>query len=172
MRSKLARSRSANLSPPNELIAVNSDDEFYAAALPILKIHYCYLAPDEVVRRYAPRYAYLGITVSAAEFQEIERWQPQFLERLRQWGLPSATPIATNITAPSAADIVRLVETHPLADFYLGRDIFSRIPPEVSSTRRIVPLSADQSFLLAIGGHEGGPESRVAQVHWSVPKDW
>jgi 4-amino-4-deoxy-L-arabinose transferase-like glycosyltransferase len=157
---------------PNELIAVNSDDEFYAAALPIPKIHYCFLDPDELVRRYAPHYAYLGITVSAAEFQEIDRWQPQFLERLHQWGLGSAAPIATNITAPSPADIVRLVATHPHTDFYLGRDIFSRIPPEVRSTRRIVPLSADRSFLLAMGGHEDGPETRVAQVRWSVPKDW
>ncbi|HMC62898.1 MAG TPA: glycosyltransferase family 39 protein [Candidatus Solibacter sp.] len=157
---------------PNELIAVNSDDEFYAAALPIPKIHYCYLDPNALVRRYAPHYAYLGITVSAAEFQEIDRLQPQFLERLRRWGLPSAAPIATNIVAPSPADIERLVETHPHIDFYLPRDIVNQIPPEVTSTRRVVPLSADRSFLLAMDGPEGGPETRVAQVRWSVPKDW
>ncbi|HXB74901.1 MAG TPA: glycosyltransferase family 39 protein [Candidatus Acidoferrales bacterium] len=155
----------------NELIAVDSDDEFYAAALPIPKIHYCYLDPNELVRRYAPHYAYLGITVSAAQFQEIDRWEPQFLERLRQWGLPSAAPIATNIMAPSAADIVRLVGTHPHIDFYLRRDIVNQIPPDVRSTRRMVPLSADRSFLLAMDGSEDGHETRVSEV-WSAPKDW
>lgn len=153
---------------PNELVAVNSDDEFYAAALPIPKIHYCHLDPNELVYRYAPHYAYLGITVSAAQFQEMDRLRPQFLERLQRWGLPSAAPIATNIVASSPADIVRLVETHPNIDFYLRRDIIDQIPAEVRSARRVVTLSADRSFLLAIDR----PKTRVSQVRWSVPKDW
>ena len=153
---------------PNELIAVNSDDEFYAAALPIPKIHYCYLDPNRLAQRYAPHYAYLGITVSAAQFQEIDRLEPEFLERLQRWGLPSAAPIATNIVAPSPAEILRLVETHPHIDFYVPRDIVNQVPPDVRSTRRIVPLSPDRSFLLAVDG----PETQVSQVRWSVPKDW
>jgi 4-amino-4-deoxy-L-arabinose transferase-like glycosyltransferase len=157
---------------PNELIAVNSDDEFYATALPIPRIRYCYLDPDGLVRSYAPHYAYLGITVSAAEFQQIDRLEPQFLERLGQWGLPSAAPIATNIMAPSLADIVRLVDTHPHTDFYLPGDIVNQVLPEVTSTRRIVRLSADRLFLLAMDGKEDGPETRVSQVRWSVPENW
>jgi len=58
---------------PNELIAVNSDDEFYATALPIPKIHYCYLDPDQLACRYAPHYAFLGITVSTAQFLDLDR---------------------------------------------------------------------------------------------------
>jgi hypothetical protein len=73
--------------------------------------------------------------------------------------------------APSAADIVRLVETHPHIDFYLRRDIVNQIPSEVRSTRRMVPLSADRSFLLAMDGSEDGHETRVSEV-WSAPKDW
>lgn len=153
---------------PNELIAVDSDDEFYAAALPIPKIHYCYLDPGELARRYAPHYAYLGITVSAAQFQEIDRLQPQFLGRLRQWGLSSGDPIATNIMAASPAEILRLVETHPHADFYLRSDIVNQLPSGTRSNWRIVPLSTDRSFLLAMST----PETWVSQVRWSVPKDW
>lgn len=153
---------------PNELIAINSDDEFYAAALPLPKLRYCYLDPGGLARRYAPHYAYLGITVSAAEFQDIDRLEPQFLERLRRWGLPSAAPLATTIMAPSTADIVRLVETHPHIDFYLRRDIFDQLPAEARNTRRIVTLSEDRSFLLA----PDGPEPHVSQVRWNVPKDW
>ncbi len=153
---------------PNELIAVDSDDEFYAAALPIRKIHYCYLDPDGLARRYAPHYAYLGITVSAAQFQDIDRLEPKFLERLGRWGLPSAAPIATNIMAPSAADIVRLVETHPYIDFYLRRDILDQLSPEVRSSRRIVALSADRSFLLATDR----TEARVVQGGWNAAEEW
>jgi 4-amino-4-deoxy-L-arabinose transferase-like glycosyltransferase len=153
---------------PNELIAVDSDDEFYAAALPIPKIHYCYLDPDGLARRYAPHYAYLGITVSAAQFQDIDRLEPQFVERLARWGLRSAAPIATNIMAPSRADIVRLVETHPYIDFYLRREILDQLPQEVRSTRRIVALSADRSFLLATDR----TEARVLQTGWNVPDEW
>jgi hypothetical protein len=82
---------------PNELIAVNSDDEFYGTALPIPKIHYCYLDPDQLASRYAPHYAFLGITVSTAQFLDLDRWEPQFRERLARWGLASSAPIATNI---------------------------------------------------------------------------
>jgi hypothetical protein len=78
--------------------------------------------------------------------------------------------------APTLADIVRLVDTHPHTDFYLPGDIVNQVPPEVTSTRRIVRLSADRSFLLAIDGHEDGPEdgpeTRVSQVRWSVPENW
>src|SRR5581483_11867009 len=45
----------ANQQRPNNLIAVNSDDEFYGSALPIAKIHYCNLDPAQLARRYAPR---------------------------------------------------------------------------------------------------------------------
>src|SRR5262249_515948 len=74
----------------NELIAVNSDDEYYATALPIAKIRYCYLDPNQIVRSYAPRYAFLGITVSAAQFENIDQLEPEFRARLRRWGLASS----------------------------------------------------------------------------------
>jgi hypothetical protein len=90
------------------------------------------------------------------------------VERLAGWGLRSAAPIATNIMAPSMADIVRLVETHPCIDFYLRRDILDQLSPEVRSTRRIVALSSDRSFLLATDR----TEARVLQGGWNVPDEW
>jgi hypothetical protein len=134
---------------PNELIAVNTDDEYYATALPIPKIRYCYLDPSQIVRRYAPHYVFLGITVSANQFQDLDRWQPRFRERLLSWGLDSAEPVATNIVATSADEIVRLVATHPRDDFYLPENIRDRLTAEATAGRRTVRLSPERSFLLA-----------------------
>ena len=152
----------------NELIAVNSDDEYYATALPIAKIRYCYLDPGQLARRYAPDYAFLGITVSTAQFEDLGRWEPQFRERLLGWGLPSGAPIATNIMAGSVEDIVRLVANHPHSDFYLQASIVDQIPPEVRSARRIVRLSADRCFLLAADGQQ----TAALHVPWRMPQDW
>jgi hypothetical protein len=153
---------------PNDLIAVNSDDEFYATALPIAKIHYCYLDPGDLARRYAPHYAYLGITVSSTQFEELEHWEPQFRERLLDWGLHTSSPIATNITAASVGDIVRLVESQTHSDFYLPSNIVQRLCPESISTRRLVPLSRDRYFLLA----PDSPPQPVSRLRWRMPQDW
>jgi hypothetical protein len=153
---------------PNELIAVNSDDEFYATALPIAKIHYCYLDPGQLARRYAPDYAYLGITVSTAQFEDLERWEPQFRERLLGWGLRSGAPIATNIMAASVDEIVRLVETHVRSDFYLPANIIAHVPAEVISARRIVRLSPARCFVLA----PDAQKPQLSQVRWRMPEDW
>jgi hypothetical protein len=153
---------------PNELIAVNSDDEYYATALPIAKIHYCYLDPGELVRRYAPHYAFLGITVSTAQFENMERWEPQFRERLLGWGLHTAAPIATNIVAPSVDDILRLVVTQDHSDFYLPLKIVYQMPQAAISARRIVRLSRDRCFLLAADSLD----RQVSQFRWHMPEEW
>lgn len=153
---------------PNELVAVNSDDEFYATALPIAKIHYCYLDPGQLARRYAPHYAYLGITVDTAQFNHLERWEPEFRERLLDWGLHTVSPIATNIMAASVKEIVDLVETHAHSDFYLPASIVAALSTDVISARRLVHLSADRFFLLA-------PDSEARQLlplRWNMPQEW
>jgi hypothetical protein len=153
---------------PNELVAVNSDDEFYATALPIAKIHYCYLDPGQLARRYAPHYAYLGITVDTAQFNHLDRWEPEFRERLLGWGLHTVTPIATNIMADSVKEIVDLVETHAHSDFYLPASIVAALSTDVISGRRLVHLSADRFFLLATDS-----QARVSlPFRWSIPQEW
>jgi len=153
---------------PNNLIAVNSDDEFYASALPIAKIQYCNLDPGQLTRRYAPHYAYLGITVSVDQFNNMEDWEPRFKERLLEWGLHTASPIATNIMAATVDEIVRLIETHNRSDFYLPTKIVRVIPAETLSTRRVVPVSQDRYFLLASEANE----RYLSQLRWTVPQNW
>jgi hypothetical protein len=153
---------------PNDLVAVNSDDEFYASALPIAKIHYCYLDPGQLARRYAPHYAYLGITVDTAQFNNLEYWEPKFRERLREWGLHTVSPVATNIMAPSINEIVHLVETHVHSDFYLPADIITQLSAGVLSTRRVVRLSADRYFVLALDSEA----QQLSPLRWNMPVDW
>jgi hypothetical protein len=140
----------AGLSRSNELIAVNSDDEFSASVLPLVKIRYCFIDQTGTVLRYAPHYGLLGITVSSAQFDELDKWEPQFRERLLQWGLDSVEPVATTIVASSAAEVVRMIAAHPRSDFYLPASLWSEIPPTVQTSHRIAPLANGRFFLLAL----------------------
>lgn len=158
----------AELRRPNELIAINSDDEYYATALPIAKIRYCYLDPTQIARRYAPRYAFLGITVSTAQFENLDRWEPQFRQRLQRWGLASAAPIATNIMADSNSDLVHLIELRPQSDFYLPSSLAAQLPEGVRNSRRIVQVSPDRSFVLA----QEPPDRQYSRTRWTMPTDW
>ena len=140
----------SGLRRPNELIAVNPDDEFYSMALPLPKVRYCYIDNTGIVMRYAPHYAYLGITVSAPQFEELEIWEPKFRERLRAWGLDSPKPVATAIVATSTAEVVQIVQTHPRSDFYVPKDLAADIADLAAATHRPFPAAPGRSFLLAL----------------------
>jgi hypothetical protein len=153
---------------PNELIEVDSDDEFYATTLPLPKLRYCYLDPTQVVRRVEPHYGFLGITVTTAQFEDLTHWEPRFRQRLVEWGLDSTAPMATNIMSDSVEDILHLVVSHPGSDFYLPANIFSRLPAEVIAARRSLPLSNGRWFLLS----PDAPNRQAAPRAWAIPKDW
>ncbi len=139
----------SGLSRSNELIAVNTDDEFSATVLPLPSIRYCFIDTRGVVLRYAPHYGYLGITVRAAQFNEIEKLLPEFRRRLRAWGLNSTEPVATTIVADSAAEVAGLVAAHPRTDFYLPGELRSAVEPVSQASHRLVPLATGRFFLLA-----------------------
>jgi hypothetical protein len=65
----------------------------------------------------------LGITVTTDQFVELDRWRPQFEQRLAAWGLPSGEPIATVVLARSEADVRRIIASRPGSDFSLPRDL-------------------------------------------------
>jgi 4-amino-4-deoxy-L-arabinose transferase-like glycosyltransferase len=138
----------ADLGRPNELIAVNADDEFYAMTLP-LKVHYCFIDRAGIPLRYEPHYTPLGITVTAAQYQDLEQWVPQFRKSLRDWGLDSTDPVATSIVANSTAEVVQMVETHPNMDFYVPSSVKTGIGDAAKATHRVVAVSPDRFFLLA-----------------------
>jgi hypothetical protein len=139
----------AELGRPNELIAVNADDEFYAMTLP-LKVRYCFIDRAGIPLRYEPHYRPLGIAVTAEQFQNLEQWKPQFSETLREWGLNSTDPIATSIVATSVREVVQMVQTHPHTDFYLPSYLRDEFGDAFQATHRLVEVSPDRFFLLAL----------------------
>jgi hypothetical protein len=143
LRSYMERGRS------NELILVDTDDEFSSATLPLPKVRYCFRDPGHVTERYAPYYVDLGITVPAAVFDDLDRWEPAFRERLRAWGLDSSEPIATAIVAANDADVAAIILAHPGSDFYLPENLESVARAAAQNTHVLVSASSSRFFLLA-----------------------
>ncbi len=126
---------------PNELILIDTDDEFYSATLNLPKVRYCFLDPSGVVLRYAPFFGELGITMTADQFEHLN--PEQFRERLREWGLDSVKPVATSITARTPEEIQHLIDTHPQIDFYAPASYAG------GGNHNVIRLSANRALLLA-----------------------
>ena len=156
----------SGLQRPSELIVVAPDDEFYAAALPIPRVRYCFFQP---VADPPPHYAYLGITVSAAQFAQMDRWEPRFRRRLKQWKLDSSDPIATAIVAQSHEDVKNLIAAHPYADFYLPAELRGELEPAAEQTHRTLAASPDRFFLLA---REIPEDKRLQAQRWKPSLRW
>jgi len=139
------------LARPNELILVDSDDDLYALALPLPRIRYCFLDPDNIVVKYAPHYATLGITLTEDEFENLGHMEPPFEARLREWGLDSPEPIGTAIVVASRAMLPRLFRAHWNSDYYVSNadwELLQRDTP-VDLTHETIQASFDRKFLLA-----------------------
>jgi len=158
----------SDLARPNALVLVDSDDDFYAAALPLRKVHYCFFDPSHIIECYAPHYPHLGITITAAQFTELDRLTPQFRENLREWGLDSIAPLATAIEAHSDSDVLRIIQTHPLDDFYLPARLRQQVEPLVQSTHDISNASQERLLLFARRAPENVSPPDVSR--WS--KNW
>lgn len=147
---------------PNELVLVSPADEFYSFNLPGLKVHYCFYDPAGLVSKYAPHYVYLGITLTAEQFLQVDRLRPGYERRLGAWGLPSGDPIASAIVVNSEDEVQRLVKALPDTDFEL---------PEIwagkDGTRDRYPASPGRVFLLA-----RNPAGTRTVQRLSLPESW
>ena len=133
----------------NELILVDSDEEFYSSTLPLPKVRYCFRDPAGVTIRYAPYYVDLGITVTPDVFNDIERWEPVFRQRLRAWGLDSSEPIATSIVARDDSEVISMIRSHPGSDFYLPSSLARQAAGLDGAGHTLIPLSESRAFLLS-----------------------
>jgi hypothetical protein len=129
----------------NELIVAGLDDDLYAAVLPLSRVRYLLVGvPRLESGPYRMPFADMGIAVTAAQFSDLPRYQPVFMERLRAWGLDSAEPIGTLILAAGDEDLRRVIDTHPASDFFLPHE-FRRLG---ESTHETVP-AGDHILLLS-----------------------
>ncbi len=151
----------------NPLVLVDTDDELYSATLPLPRIHYCWIDPSGLVQRLAPHYVYLGITVTAGQFEGMERWEPVFRERLREWRLNSGEPIATAVVAESDADVAKIVTARPEDDFYLPVRFRASLESAVAATHQVVAVSDERFFLLAKNSSK-----TVSPAGLALPRNW
>ncbi|HYW48206.1 MAG TPA: glycosyltransferase family 39 protein [Bryobacteraceae bacterium] len=120
----------------NELILVGMDDDLYASALPLAKLRYGLVAPSLPAGQAGMPFDSMGITLTAAQFNDLPRLEPVFRERLREWGLDSAEPIGTLILAASQEDLEGMIRAHPGSDFLIP----SKLRPAARSTHEVVEL--------------------------------
>jgi hypothetical protein len=106
----------------NELILVNTDDQFYSGVLPLARVRYLYLAPPDTATQPLD-FDTLGIRVTADEFLQLESLEPAFRARLREFDLDSTRPLATAILASSAEALSRVIAARPGSDFYLPQGL-------------------------------------------------
>ena len=133
----------------NELILIDTDDEFYSSTLPLPKVRYCFQDPQGITVKYAPYYVNLGITVNSDVFANLDNWEPIFRQRLRAWGFDSSEPIATAIVAKNGAEIAAIIRSHSGADFYVPVRLGPAVVAAAQNTHALVPASTERFFLLA-----------------------
>ena len=140
----------SSLSRSNQLIAVNTDDQFSASVMPIRTVHYVFIDPTGAALAVAPHYRFLGLALTAAEFQQLKTLEPLYRRRLEDWGLDSTEPLATAVFANSAEEVAAMVLTHPDSDFYLPETLRGVVLRKPEAAHRLVPLATSRFFLLAI----------------------
>jgi 4-amino-4-deoxy-L-arabinose transferase-like glycosyltransferase len=135
----------------NELIVLEVADDLYASALPLARLRYAMVAPVATpAGPYAMPFAEMGITVTVDQFNDLARYVPTFRAHLRAWSLNSDAPIATLITARTAADLTALVRAHPDSDFLMPaayRNAVEHAPQELVQFRH--GAAADYLMLLS-----------------------
>jgi hypothetical protein len=130
-----------------ELISVETDDQFYSATIPLPRVRYCFLDPSGWVRRFAPHYPALGITLTAEQFIAIRASLPDFAKRLREWGLNSTEPVGTAITLRDPSELAAIVQARPESDFYIPTAWTMAADP--GRSHQTVPYSSARAFLFS-----------------------
>lgn len=132
----------------NELILVGVDDDLYASALPLARLRYCLVGAGAASGPYAMDFPAMGIAVTADQFDHLDRWQPAFRTRLKEWGLDSGDPIASLILVPSPARLSETIATHPEADFLIP-DRYRAAIDAAAATHQLVPAGPAHWLLLS-----------------------
>ncbi len=110
----------------NDLILIEPDDQFYSADLDLPRVRYLFVDSGAPPQRLPLDFEYLGILMTAADFASLDETRAVYEQRLRQWGLNSADPIATTILARNQDQVAMVLEQHPEADFFAPAEWASR----------------------------------------------
>jgi hypothetical protein len=120
----------------NELVLVGMDDDLYAAALPLARLRYGFLAQSVAAGQYGMPFESMGIVLTAPQFDDLPLQEPVFRQRLRGWGVDSDRPIGTLILAASPEELAAMIRAHPASDFLLP----SKLRPAADAAHDAIEL--------------------------------
>jgi hypothetical protein len=147
---------------PHELILVGMDDDLYASTLPLPKLRYCLVGANVVGGRYGMPFDYMGIVLTAAEFDDPARWTPLFRQHLSEWGMDTEEPIGTLITPASPEELAQMIRAHPDSDFLVPSRYRNAVAEAAQASHELVEVP-EHFFLLS----RQGPTARATAPAWS-----
>ncbi len=145
------------LQRPNELLILESSDEFYSSVLPLTHIRYGWSDPNDSYLLLEPHLRYLGILLPPADFLAIPAMESTYRKRLADWGLHNTKSIGTAIAAHVASEFTPIIISRPGSDFLLPRTL---IPSEALETHTVREAAQGHVFLIArqpLAEHWEGP---------------
>ncbi|HLK63160.1 MAG TPA: glycosyltransferase family 39 protein [Bryobacteraceae bacterium] len=132
----------------HELIVVDMADDLYASDLPLPKVRYCLVGVGVLGGRYEMPFDFMGIVMTAAQFNDPSRWTALFSQHLREWGMNSEEPLGTVITAASGDDLAEIIRAHPDSDFLVPERNRKAVEQAAQADHEIVE-GADHFFVLS-----------------------
>lgn len=118
----------------NDLILVQTADEFYAPVLPMPRVRYAFPGTGQPPPGYSLDFRSLGVALSTEEFLDFDATRAKYGPRLREWGLPDDRALGTVIAYPTNGHLTRLIQDSPGADFIIRREdsqIVQNAPHEI-----------------------------------------
>jgi hypothetical protein len=144
------------------LILVGMDDDLYASTLPLPKLRYCLVGANVLGGRYGMPFEYMGIVLTAAEFDDPARWTPVFRQRLREWGIETEEPIGTLIAPASPEELAQIIRSHPDSDFLVPARYRNAVEEAARASHEVVE-APEHFFLLS----RQGAAARATAPEWS-----
>jgi hypothetical protein len=140
----------------NELILVGMDDDLYASTLPLPKLRYCLVGGTVNGGNYGMPFDYMGVVLTAAQFDDQARWHPVFRQHLSEWGIDSEESIGTLITAASGAELGQVIRAHPDSDFLVPERYRKNVEEAARADHEVVEAPGHLLLLARQGKAQAG----------------
>ena len=146
---------------PNELVLIQTDDEFYSLLLPLTWVRYCYIDTTHAAERYAPHLADLGITLPITSFEGASK---VYESKIRAWGVSDTDMLGTALIAQNDAEVIAFINANPDRDFYAPRSLVDAAPTHFEASHQVQYVSAGRALLLG--------RAAPAKTHPRLLVDW
>src|SRR5262249_54010514 len=121
---------------------------FYSAALDLPKVRYLYVTSVDPTKTSEFFYR-LGLILGAGEFCGLPDRMPEYEKRLRDWGLPTTSPVGTMIVGDSPSALAAIISCSPSSDFFLPAAFRQQALEAVRGSHTPAPDEQGRFFLLS-----------------------